>query len=311
MSWPKLVLAVIDPTASRQPALQHAAVLAKRAGARLEIFVCAHDPQLETQLGDAQALGKARTALVDEHLRQLRALAKPLAAEGIETFVDVRWQAPLHEGIVRKAVECGADVVVKDTHYHSAPRRTFFSNTDWELIRSCPMPLWLVKPRPIADRPRIVAAVDPTHPRDKAAELDHAIVTIAGDLAAALGGELHAFHAFSLAGALASATSGAELPVPEVVEILEQDDAAAVQALVDAHAIPHDRVHAFEGDALSTLTALTEQLGADVVVMGAVSRSRLARLVIGNTADDLLARIGCDVLIVKPPALRAELSHAA
>jgi universal stress protein E len=311
MSLPKLVLAVIDPTADAQPALEHAAVLAKRAGARLELFVCAYDPGLETELVDAQALGKARTGVLDDHLRKLRALAKPLAAQGIETFVDVRWQAPLHEGIVRKAVECGADLVVKDTHYHSAVRRTLFSNTDWELIRSCPTPLWLVKPRAIAARPCIVAAVDPTHPRDKAAELDHAIVTAAADLAAALGGELHAFHAFSLATALAGATGGAELPVPEVVEILEQDDAAAVQALTDAHALPRDCVHILEGDTLSSLTALTEQLNADVVVMGAVSRSRLARLVIGNTADDLLARIGCDVLIVKPPGMRAERSQAA
>jgi universal stress protein E len=34
--------------------------------------------------------------------------------------------------------------------------------------------------------------------------------------------------------------------------------------------------------------------------MGAVSRSALRRLLIGNTAERVLDELGCDVLIVKP-----------
>ncbi|MGL1102669.1 universal stress protein, partial [Vibrio parahaemolyticus] len=39
---------------------------------------------------------------------------------------------------------------------------------------------------------------------------------------------------------------------------------------------------------------------SSIVVMGAVSRSGLKRLFIGNTAERTLDLLSCDVLIVKP-----------
>jgi universal stress protein E len=39
--------------------------------------------------------------------------------------------------------------------------------------------------------------------------------------------------------------------------------------------------------------------------MGAVSRSRLERLLIGNTAEHVLDELDCDVLIVKPPGFKS------
>jgi len=52
--------------------------------------------------------------------------------------------------------------------------------------------------------------------------------------------------------------------------------------------------------------ALTEQMRADLVVMGAVSRRGLQRLFVGNTAEEVLDKLGCDVLIVKPNCFEAE-----
>ena len=48
------------------------------------------------------------------------------------------------------------------------------------------------------------------------------------------------------------------------------------------------------------LPRMAEGLGADVVVMGAVSRSRVRELFVGSTAERVLDRVGCDVLVVKP-----------
>jgi len=53
------------------------------------------------------------------------------------------------------------------------------------------------------------------------------------------------------------------------------------------------------------LTALIRRTRARVVVMGAVSRSGLKRLFIGNTAERVLDRLPCDVLIVKPRGFRS------
>ena len=45
---------------------------------------------------------------------------------------------------------------------------------------------------------------------------------------------------------------------------------------------------------------VAKKVGADVLVMGAVSRSGLQRLFIGNIAEQVLDSLPCDVLIVKP-----------
>lgn len=316
MPLPKHILAVVDPAADAQPAVQRAAVLARKTGAKLELYICAYDAQLvDSTFSDMAALAKARAGLLEGHLRRLKLLAKPLTAEGLEVTVDARWDSPLHEGIVRKTVQSAADLVVKDTHYHAVLKRSIFSNTDWHLIRDCPAPLWLVKPRAIASRPCFIAAIDPVHQRDKAADLDRLILASAGELATSLGGELHAFHAFDAATALTvsgnALSTPIALPVPELMDAMREQHTAAVREITQAHAIPADRVHIHEGGTRAGLLALSDSLRADVVVMGAVSRRWLARIFIGNTAEDVLDNLGCDLLIVKPAALIALLRKSA
>jgi len=299
------VLVVIDPTATTQPGLERGARLAKQLRAKLELFICDYDPLLtESRVLDAGAVAKARAALLDSHLRRLHELAAPLQSAGLDVTVAAGWDHPLHEGIVRKTVESGADIVVKDTHYHSVLKRSIFSNTDWSLIRSCPAALLLVKPRATAAKPCIVAAIDPLHERDAQASLDKRILATAAALTSALGGELHAFHAFDITPVIAASSEAMmtpiALPINEITDAMREEHTAAVHALTDAASIPRERVHIQQGGARDTLIGLTDRLRADVAVMGAVSRSGLERLFVGSTAEDVLDKLACDLLIVKP-----------
>lgn len=316
MSLPKRILVVVDPTADAQPALQRAALVAPKANAHVELFVCAYDPLLsETRSADANQVAKSRAAYIENQLRRLHALARPLADAGIAVTVDATWDSPLHEGIIRRALTSNADLVVKDTHYHPALKRSIFSNTDWNLIRKCPVPLWLVKPRATRSEPCLIAAIDPVHERDKPAALDDEILSIGAELTAALGGRLEVFHAFDVVSALAVTTGAMSaplvLPVPELIDAVKTRHADAVKSLTDRYKIAQGRVHLEQGGTRDRLLALTERLGADVVVMGAVSRRGLARVFIGNTAEDVLDRLGCDLLIVKPPAVATALRARA
>jgi universal stress protein E len=51
------------------------------------------------------------------------------------------------------------------------------------------------------------------------------------------------------------------------------------------------------------------EVGADIVVMGAVSRSGLRRVFIGNTAERVLNQLRCDVLVVKPRRFARRVSR--
>jgi universal stress protein E len=299
------ILVVLDPTSDQQPALDRAVWLARRSGASLELFVCAYDQYLAGErVFDSESLAKARAALIARHFGDLRERARRLTRDLIDVVVDVRWDHPLHEGIARKVVDSKPDMIFKDTHYHAALSRSLFSNTDWSLIRCCPAPLWLVKPRPFSEPPCIVAAVDPMHVHDKPAALDHSIVDAADGLRSVVDGELHLIHAYEIAPAVAVSADSMAMPISvplrEVTDTLKKQHREAVFALAGQHGIDFAQVHLHEGPTQSVLVRLTGQLKADVVVIGAVARSGLRRLFLGSTAEQVLDRLPCDMLIIKP-----------
>ena len=307
----KRLLVVVDPTASARPAIERAAWLARRVPARIELFISDYAAHLAESRSRKAASADARAAVLERHRRRLEQLAEPLRAAGLDVAVDARWDYPLHDSIVRKSVDAAADIVIKDTHYHSALRRSIFSNTDWSLIRGCAATLWLVKPRPPGQHPCFIAAIDPMHERDKPADLDRVILTTAIELATPFGGEIHAFHAFDVSAALAVSTDSMAmpiaLPVNELAEGMRADHAAAVARLCKTHGISPERTHVQQGSTRQLLLELADQLRADAVVIGAISRSGLKGLFLGNTAEDVLDRLHCDLVIVKPDGFKPAL----
>src|SRR3954453_18966584 len=114
MAKKQRILVVIDPTATGQPALERAASLAKRAHAQVELLICDYNGELkESRTLGPEAVAKARAALLESRLRRLHELAKPLRANDIDATVDARWDHPLYHGVVAKAAEWEADIVVK------------------------------------------------------------------------------------------------------------------------------------------------------------------------------------------------------
>ncbi len=301
----KKILAVVDPTVADQPAVRRAAWLAKNNGAELELLVCYYNEYLSgDRLFDSPSLEKARDEVIQSHEKHLEALAEPLRGDGIVVKTSAVWDHPLYEGIVRRAVESGSDIVLKDTHHHSAVTRALLTNTDWNLIRTCPIPLWLVKPQEVEKTPIFVAAIDPMHQHDKPAALDDEILHVAKALAKDVSGEVHAFHAYDPRIAVATATANAYIPVSlpfdEIEQQMHEDHEKRFTEITEFHKIPSENAHLVAGLTHEELPRVADQLGADVVVMGAVARNRWKRLFIGATAERTLEDLACDLLIIKP-----------
>jgi len=301
----KKILAVVDPTVVDQPAVKRAAWLAKNSGAELELLVCYYNEYLSgDRLFDSPSLEKARIEVIENHEKHLETLAEPLRADGIVVKTSAVWDHPLYEGIVRRAIEYGADIVVKDTHHHSVVTRALLTNTDWNLIRTCPMPLWLVKPREMADKPVLVAAIDPMHQHDKPAALDDELLHVAKRVADNVHGSVHAFHAYDPRIAVATATANAYIPVSlpfdEIEQQMHEDHEKRFTEITEFHKIAPDHAHLVAGLTHEELPLIAEKLHADVVVMGAVARNRWKRLFIGATAERTLEDLPCDLLIIKP-----------
>ena len=303
------VLVVIDPTTEEQPALARGAWLAGHLGVPVELLICIYDQYLAgTRFFDSAGLEKLREKLIEDSSAALESLAREPRRSGLSVEIDARWDHPLDQGIVRKVLESNPAIVVKDTHYHPALKRGIFSNTDWNLIRACPVPLMLVRPRTLSERPTVIAAVDPLHRHDKPATLDQAIISAATELARTVEGDLHIFHSFDPAPSVSAAAYGVPplgMDVKQIVETVRQKHEETLAELLGGYTIPEDHVHFHQGPPQLELAAAVERLDADFVVMGSVSRGAVESRLLGSTAERVLNDLPCDLLLVKPPGLGA------
>jgi universal stress protein E len=302
----KTILVVVDPTVEDSAAVAKAARIARASGARLELYLCDFSPALDAaRYFDSGTLAIAVEPVAARHQLHLDRLVAPLRAAGQEVAVSLDFDNPLHEAIVRKAGRLQPDLVVKDTHYHGILRRSLFTNTDWYLIRDCPAPLLLTKQSPWHEPVRIAAAVDPNHPGDAGALLDHAIIDRAAELAAALGTTPSIVHVFSTLNLIAvdpglAGAPGAPLPIdPGAVEALRTLHRAQLDGLAQRHQIAARDAWLIEGIAVYALPDFVAEHGIDVIALGAVARSRLRERIIGSTAERTLDRLPGDLLIVR------------
>ena len=310
------IIAVVDPTTELQPAMHRAAWLARQTGAELELLLCYYNEYLSgDRLFDSPSLEKARAEVLAREEKHLESLAEPLRAEGISVKTTALWDHPLYEGIVRRCVDSKADIVFKDTHHHTAVTRAVLTNTDWNLIRTCPTPLWLVKPIEIADEPVFVAAIDPMNEHDKPAALDDEILGLSKYLGEKAGGSVHAFHSYDPRIAVATATANAYIPVSlpfdEIELQMHEDHQKRFGEITSFHSIDDDKAHLASGLTHEELAALANKIDANVVVMGAVARNRWKRLFIGATAERTLEHLPCDLLIVKPDWFQTPVESGA
>ena len=304
---PEHILVVLDADSKHQPALERGMWLAERTGASLELLVCDYDQDLSTpsKSFDSAALESARRRLLATHRHALDARVRPAAARGIRVRIDVRWEHPLDASVLRKAAETGADLVLKSTHYHAGLGRTLFSAADWNLMTRSPVDLWLVKPRPIAQNPTILTAIDPRPCLDGAGAVDERILEAGLELERALRGELHVFHGFDISAALAASAEAFSAPISaparDLKSTLMREHRDAVLALTDRHGLARERVHVHEGPVRQLLVAWTRGMNVDVLALAAVSRGHHDPPCIGSTAERVLDEIPCDLLIVAPP----------
>ena len=298
----RILVAVKDPWARSLPAVQKASQLAHAVGARVQLFHALSNP---LYIDVAEYTGVTLSKL--EHTEYARAAAR-LAAQAsrlekarIRVEANVEWDFPPHEAVIRAARRFDADLIVAERHPTKHHLTWALRFTDFELLRLAPMPVLLIKTPQPYDHPSVLAAVDPTHAFSKPLKLDREILSCASQLTHALRGSLHAVFAYS------------PLPVPALepgLALVGATDAIATETramarkalarVLNGATIPESRRHVVPQHAIDAIESTAAEVGCNIVVMGAISRSGLKRLVLGNTAERVFDELPCDVLVVKP-----------
>lgn len=308
--YKRILFAVRDVERIAPASLRRLASLAGK-GAKLEIYHALTET-VAVDRARAESAGRSLDAVFDslaaDATKRLARSARGTVLRGIKVTTHVDWDYPAHEAILRRAASIKADIVVVEVRPHRTGARFFLRNTDWELIRSCPLPLLLLKGTRNYRRGAVLVAVDPFHAADKPASLDRQLLASGARLARGLGGSLHAVHAWlPLAVSLPAVAS---MPAPpwlpaEVEAKHEARIRRAFQRLVRPAGVKRANEHCDAGPVPDVVDAALRASKAAVLVMGAVSRRGLKRLFVGNTAEREIDRVACDVLVVKPRGFRS------
>jgi universal stress protein E len=293
------ILVVVDPSAvGRQAAVDKAGLLARRLNASVELLLCDVESALDDQ---ALALQARKTPPSNTQLLDLLdAVAAPIRAQGTAVTVRVIYAKTLHDSLVDYIRDSNADLVIKDTHPHSLAKRTFLRNTDWHLMRGCPVPLLLTKRKAWGHPPVIMAAVDPIHSNERVAALDCDILQWAASLAGRLTGELHVVHTFVPTAFAAAVMAGSHRMTPEYSEAVQVENSyrfRQIEHLVGPYGVTPEHLHVEIGTPDDCLSRAVTRYCADVMVMGASSHGKWHRMLVGSTAATLLESMPCDILI--------------
>ncbi|WP_373185965.1 universal stress protein [Halopseudomonas sp.] len=296
------MLVVIDPTSEEeQPDLRRAAKLASNfPQARLTLFLCDYNAALDGGiLFDTRGLEQARESLISHHEERLEKLARPLRQAGHSVNVQAVWGKRLDRHILRAVEEHKPDLVLKTTHHHNPIKRLLLTNTDWQLIRHCEVPLWLVKraDEPLAD---ICASVDPLHEADKPAALDLKLIAAARSLSESVNSHMHLVHCYNPLPRTLAFDASIVVDYDTYASDVRKRHEEAFEELASSNDVAEPSRHLLSGYPEEAIPEFVEKRGINLLIMGAVSRSRLDTALIGHTAERLLDDCPCDVMIIKP-----------
>lgn len=297
----KTILVVIDPTVDRDFVVERAKIIAKKADASVEFFINNSNTMTEHSYiyeGVDGAFFETQRKLFEDHYQKLLSeLVDEFRANGMHACSSFTEEHHLAEAIIERVKQSNPDLVLKSTHHHSVIERSLISNTDWRLIRKCPAPLLLVKPRPWIDDGNIMTAVDPLHNKAEQSSLDHSLLKNCISVAKLLNLQPHVFHSyFPFINTMFPVGSESKVEM----ESIRQKHADKLSTLLEAYTFSEDNVHMSQGDLVPSLIKRLEAIDANILVIGALSRNALERAIVGNTAEKILEDCPCDTLIIKP-----------
>jgi nucleotide-binding universal stress UspA family protein len=202
---------------------------------------------------------------------------------------------------VQRVEETGHDLVV----VADDPEEHGWAGVSKQLIRTCPVPVLLQAPTR-SRQCRIVAAVDADASDADHARLNEEILRVTAAFAGSEA-EVVLVHAWQLPfeSALRDGLF-VRLPEQDFYELktaVLAERSEELGALVPDHFAPGVDVTAclVEGAPKDVVPTEVRRSRATLLVLGTVARTGLRGYLLGNTAEDILDRVTCSVVTVKPP----------
>lgn len=282
-----------------QPELmRRARELARALDQQLFISCLLDDAELPPALpGRRERVTKVRRRMVARCRNALGKVLSDLDSEGLSAEGEVKPTGDVTGEALELVAKLSPSFVLICRKPHSRLEEATLSGNDFAIIRSCPVPVWVVNTQ-YSPGNRIVGAIERPNPDGNGESLDDRILDKASVLARKLGKEYHALHTFGQAGLPQPLEPAARDPEDDMGPSRYDRRIRSLLEFGKAYGLSRERIHVHEGNLINALQEMSEPMNADLIVLGARRRGRLSRMFSGSAAERVVQRVKADVLIL-------------
>lgn len=293
---------ILVPLDSRDPDAGHLEFVARLARAHgAEVTLC----DVVRDLTWAQRFvlpdaGHVEQLLREERSRDLDALAAKFRQDfPVSTKV---LHGSSSDAIVGLALDGKHDLIVTLAKGKQSRRQRFFGTTAYRLLQAAPCSILLYEPGKQGPFRRLVASVDATPDDSRHAELNDRIVESTLAVCQAESCPWEIVFAWSVYGEYLIKDYLRRKEFGELFASAEAQFSQAFEKLLQRYgcSLASPNVHLVHGEAAEQVSRIAAAAEADLIVLGTVARHGVSRIWLGNTAESVLDRANCSVLIVKP-----------
>jgi len=297
------LLVVLDPDReAAQPALDKAARLAD--GHPVSVFVNVRATSLEKRLASgSDALDKARQRIQASWREHVESLAQDVSLTLDE--VRVVWSGDTYRELLATIEQWHPAMVVVHSHYEPRLKRLLFTPLEWKLIRGTDTPLLFASNQHWGEHPPVVAALDPDPLSDTPDTLTRRIVEHGRHWATRLDASLTLVHALEHPDETLVMLAGEEIPTSiDTSDAQRRFYEQRMEAVRASEDLDPEQVQLIEGKPARALADYMASLPPGLLVMGTVQKNSVERLLLGNTAEEILFQSASDVLVLHNPDTR-------
>lgn len=280
-------------------ALEQAVWLARREGAKLHVLNSI-DVEARSETLIRREFAAGADCVLRAARRRMDEIVEPLRASGLSVTSEVTFgRAP--SVVLDDVARNGRDLVVVGTRERGAVARNLLGSTALQLLRRCPVAVWVARSAPSAEIGVVVAPVD-------VGDMAAAILRAAASIAEGAHARLLVVHALDPAYERVLRMGGLGAAEVDVASSARRNDAQETIERMVREAAPGTRrveVRVVPGDPADVILAEAGQAHADLVVMGSVVHGLVRGVFLGSTAENVLLHLATSLLVVKPPAATA------
>jgi universal stress protein E len=295
------ILFVSNGIADEAEALKQSLKLAHNNKAKLKALIVI--PELPLKMADYM---KGYEAF---HINQLKDSIQVILKEMNISDEDIALQIKVisddkpADCILRQVIRYGHDLIVKETEIKEDNKG--FKAIDMELLRKSVCPVWLFRKTIPHKVKRIAVGIDPEDSTLESHELSLRLLALSSSLADAYSAELHIISCwdFALEDSLQFAPwieIERDVMLKNVTEARMLHHAALENLLSQSGISEKMQLHHVRGRPDKIIPKMIEDKKIDILVMGTLARTGIPGFIIGNTAENILQKISCSLIALKP-----------